>query len=157
MARPRGRGRRPFEADVHCYRCRYEWGAEATWRPRDVMPMLPPTPAEDRAVAAQRGSRRGTAGGHRGWLPRRTDPYETPILLAEAPDPEPASATPAGPAGNSAAPDPDAVVAAHASRILDHLAGIALVDGDDPDVTLAVLRDVATAVETIVAGTTAHA
>ncbi|MFI1386372.1 hypothetical protein [Embleya sp. NPDC020886] len=77
------------------------------------------------------------------------DAYETPI-----PSPQP---VPAGPAGHPAPSDPDAVVAAHASRILDHLAGIALVDGDDPAITLVVLCDVATAVETIVSGTTAQA
>ncbi|MFE3206299.1 hypothetical protein [Embleya sp. NPDC059237] len=140
--------------------------------------MLPPTPAEDRAVTARlREPRRsGAAGPRRPWTARRIDPYdtpndgsghdvgpaldayETPIPTAEAtPEPIPDTAPPAGPVEHPAPPDPDAVVAAHASRILDHLAGIALVDGDDPATTLAVLRDVATAVETIRAGAAAHA
>ncbi|MFE5331305.1 hypothetical protein ACFRCG_33445 [Embleya sp. NPDC056575] len=73
------------------------------------------------------------------------------------PQPAPGAgpATPAGPAQQSTSPD--ATVAARASRILDRVVAIAPVDGDDPTVTLGVLRDVATAVDTIVASTTAHA
>lgn len=141
--------------------------------------MLPPTPAEDQAVAARlhEPRRSGAAGPRRPWTARRIDPYdtpddgsghdvgpaldayETPIPAAEAaaPEPTPDTAPPARPAEHAAPPDPDAVVAAHASRILDHLAAIALVDGDDPATTLAVLGDVATAVETIRAGAAAHA
>ncbi|MFE5331315.1 hypothetical protein ACFRCG_33495 [Embleya sp. NPDC056575] len=139
--------------------------------------MLPPTPAEDQAVAARlhEPRRSGAAGPRRPWAARRIDPYdapddgpendpgpaldayETPIPAAEAAasEPTPDMALPGGPAERPS-PNPDAVVAAHASRILDHLAGIALVDGGDPAVTLVVLGDVATAVETIQAGA-AHA
>ncbi|MFI1382475.1 hypothetical protein [Embleya sp. NPDC020886] len=137
-----------------CHRCRYEWGTEARWRPREVLPLLPPTAAEDRAVVRSAGptGRRPV----RRRIGRRVDPYD--VGPADGPETMP------GPALDAYEPAPltsadvasplPLTVAGPASRILDHLAAIALDPDADPVATLAILRDTATALDTVITSTT---
>ncbi|MFE2954185.1 hypothetical protein ACFXHK_45115, partial [Embleya sp. NPDC059267] len=108
-----------------------------------LLPLLPPTAAEDRAVvrsaspAARRPVGRWTGRGPEPLLGPALDAYEpAPVTSAEVASPLPLT------------------VAGHASRILDHLAAIALDPDADPAATLAILRDTAIALDTVITSTT---